>query len=228
VALREAVALEPDIAHNRFNLANLLEIHGLYDEAESHFAAYVAAAPDDPLGRLNYALHLQKQGRLTAALDQAGAALRLDDDLLLAAVVRGQLLEALGRYDEAIAVVAQLEARDQEQSAKLADWRARLESQRDEIAAARASGAVHLLHIVAADREAVVQIETELAAGVDFFQVAMRHSVGPAAVRGGDIGWVVPATMVEPMRSAIARLGPGEVSPAVEARGQFHLFKRLQ
>jgi len=227
-ALRRAVELDPTLSHHRFNLANLLEINGLIEEAEVHFEVYVAAVPNDPLGHLNYALHLQKRGRIGAALEPATAAVRLDSDLLMARVVLGQLLEALGRYDEAIAVVTQLQAREQEQSPKLANWLARLEMNRSETVSARQAGKVRLLHIVTADSTVIAQIDAELTAGIDFAQVAMRYSVGSAAVRGGDIGWVVPTEMVEPLQSTIQRLQPGDVSSVVKSRGQFHLFKRLQ
>ena len=55
----------------------------------------------------------------------------------------------------------------------------------------------------------------------------MQHSRGAAASRGGDIGWIKADEMVEPLRSAILVLRPGETSPPIESKGLIHLFKRI-
>ncbi|MFO7653988.1 MAG: peptidylprolyl isomerase, partial [Candidatus Krumholzibacteriia bacterium] len=88
-------------------------------------------------------------------------------------------------------------------------------------------GGMRLLHIVAADTQAVRLVRQDLARGIDFSVVATRYSVGPTAARGGDLGWVMPDEMVEPLRSAIRKLKAGEVSQATESRGTWHFFKRL-
>ncbi len=61
----------------------------------------------------------------------------------------------------------------------------------------------------------------------DFASLVVQYSTGPAAARGGDIGWVRAEDMVEPLRTAIVRLQPGETSPPIESKGLIHLFKRL-
>jgi parvulin-like peptidyl-prolyl isomerase len=84
------------------------------------------------------------------------------------------------------------------------------------------------LHIITPDTLAVRLIQQELALGTDFASLATRFSSGPTAAAGGDIGWVAPSEMVEPLRSAIEALAPNEISPLVVQRGQYHFFKRVR
>ncbi len=229
-ALRRAVVLAPDEPRYRFNLANLLEVLGRADEADEHFSRFVNLQPDDPIGRLNYGIHLDRMGRTGEALTQIEAALDLAPDLAAAQLVRGQLLEKQERYEDALAVVDELLAAgpEPENVDRLEQWRQRLRTLLQERDQARTEGACKLLHIVAPDTQTVRLVRQDLAAGLDFAVVATRYSVGPTAARGGDIGWVVPQEMVEPLRSAIEALGEGEVSRPIESRGLWHFFKRVR
>ena len=77
--------------------------------------------------------------------------------------------------------------------------------------------------------EILEQVTAELAAGTDFAELAVRFSQGPAAARGGDIGWIDPrGDGRAPAAAAIRSLGVNEISPPVEAGGLFHLFKRIR
>ncbi|MFH1845278.1 MAG: tetratricopeptide repeat protein [bacterium] len=226
-ALRQAVALDGDQPQFVFNLANVLEVSGLAAEADQYFAHYVTLAPDDPVGHFNYGIHLDRLGQSEAALGQIEAALRLKDDWATAWVVLGQIQEKLGRYPEALATVDALLVREPDNSAQLIPWREQVTSKLNSMESAQQAGKVHLLHIITSDAGAVEQVRQELSRGTDFSQLATRFSSGPTAAQGGDIGWVVPADMVEPLRSAIAKLDPNEISPLVEAKGLFHYFKRI-
>lgn len=227
VYLRKAVELDPDATRNRFNLANALEVAGRIDEAEQHFLVFLTAEPDDPVGQFNYGIHLQKQGRLEEALHHVSLAVDLRPDMLSARVVRVQMLELMGRYGEALDDIAFLRASDPDNDAELTGWERRLRAQLAASSTQQQEGKVHLLHLVVTDQAVADRIVEELGKGEDFGGLVVQFSTGPAAARGGDIGWIAPEDMVEPMRSAIARLELNETSPPVEAGGLIHLFKRI-
>ncbi len=228
VALEHAVGLDPDNPRNRFNLANALEILGQYEAAGEQFSVYLEQSPDDPTGHFNYGVHLEKEGRRDAALAEIERAVALDPSYLQAQVVLAQMYEAAGRAEDALAVVERLESMDPEASAELEQWRIRLRGDSAEAAAALSEGKVHLLHIVTDDPAAADQVRTALEAGADFAALAARFSIGPTAVRGGDIGWVDPADMMGPLQAAINALAPGQTSPAIDAEGRLHFFRRVR
>lgn len=227
VYLRRAVARGGSAPRVRFNLANAMEVAGLHEEAGHHFRLFLKEQPNDPVGHFNYAIHLQKQGQLESALAEVDQALRLDARMLTAHVVRVQVLEDLSRWDEALAAVARLKELDKANLAELTLWEQRLTGSRDAARGAQAEGKMHLLHMVLNDREQLALVTEALARGEDFAALVVQHSRGPAAVRGGDIGWIKADEMVEPLRGAILALRTGETSPPIESKGLIHLFKRI-
>jgi tetratricopeptide (TPR) repeat protein len=228
VALKTAVELDPKNARNRFNLANALELLGDQEGASAQFQAYLQQSPQDPVGHFNYGVHLEHRGLAEEALDQVETAVMLDPEYIQAQVVLAQMYENLGRTDDAIGVLDDLEQLDTGAAGQLAEWRQRLQADQAEAEVALGEGKVHLLHIVTGDPTAQDLIREGLAAGEDFAALATRFSTGPTAVRGGDIGWVVPGQMVSPLREAIEALQPGATSPPVEAGGLMHVFKRIR
>ncbi len=227
VYLRRSVDLDPSLVQHRFNLANALEVTGQVEEAHGHFQAYLAAQPDDAVGQFNFGVHLDKLGRSTEALHHVTRAIELEPTMLTAQVVRIQILEDLHRWDEALQGIDQLLASGAQESPELATWRQRLESSREREFGAMREGKVHILHMVVPTREALDMVLAALEKGDDFAQLTVRFSSGPAAARGGDVGWIKPADMVAPMRAAIEALGENEISPPIESRGLYHLFKRI-
>lgn len=227
VYLRRAVARGGGAPRVRFNLANAMEVAGLHEEAGHHFRTFLKEQPNDPVGHFNYAIHLQKQGQLDGALAEVDQALRLDPRMLTAHVVRIQVLEDLGRWDEALAAVARLKQLDTANVTELTAWEQRLAGSRDAARGAQAEGKLHLLHMILNDREQLAAVTAALARGEDFASLVVQHSRGAAASRGGDIGWIKADEMVEPLRSAILALRPGETSPPIESKGLIHLFKRI-
>lgn len=227
VYLRRAVAHGGAKSRTRFNLANAMEVAGLHEEAGHHFRLFLKDEPQDAVGHFNYAIHLQKQGQLETALAEVDQAVRLDDGMLTARVVRVQLLEDLGRWDEALAAVGALKAMDKSNQAELAAWELRLIGRRDASRGAQAEGKMHLLHMVLVDRKQLAAVTDALARGEDFAALVVQHSSGAAAARGGDIGWIKVDEMVEPLRGAILPLKTGETSPPIESKGLIHLFKRI-
>ena len=228
VALQQAVELAPEIARNRFNLANALEILGDSEGAGQQFRAYIEKAPEDPMGHFNYGVHLERAGDLEGATRQVETAVRLDPGNIQAQVVLAQLYEAEGRTAEALAVIDVLEMIDPSAAGELDQWRARVTGDEAEAAVALGEGKVLLRHIIVDDPAALEKLEAALKAGDDFEVLATRFSVGSTAVRGGDIGWVNPADMVGPLREAIEVLEPGATSPPVVAGGRTHFFKRIR
>ncbi len=228
VALKRAVSLDPDHARNRFNLANALELTGDAEGAGDEFRAYLARRPDDPVAHFNYGVHLEHQGRVEEAVAEIEEAVRLDPEYVQAHVVLAQLYENLGRVEEALPLLDQLERLDPAAHAELDHWRRQLRAVSEDAASQLAAGKVHLLHIVTSDPDATGPLREALAGGEDFAGLAARFSEGPTAVRGGDIGWVDPGDMREPLRSAIGELDPGETTPLITAGDRTHVFKRVR
>lgn len=228
VALRKAVELAPNNPHNRFNLANSLQIKGDLTGAEEQFVTYLEARPGDPVGHFKYGVHLELRGDEERALAAVEQAVALDSRYVEALVVLAQMYENRGRLDETLSTLDRLEQLDPGARDELAEWRARLEMSQQEVTSAVAAGKVELLHIVTADAAATAQVEAGLKAGEDFGQLATQFSTGPTAVRGGNIGWVVPTELTPEVREAVARLAPGEATSAITVGGRTHFFKRLR
>jgi tetratricopeptide (TPR) repeat protein len=227
VYLRLAVEQDPANSQHRFNLANALEVTGSVEEAGSHFQIFLAAQPDDAVGHFNYGVHLDKQGRSDEALYHVTRAIEIEPQMLSARVVRIQLLENVKRWDEAMSEIAVLREASPENSPELAAWEDRIMQARAEQMGAVREGKVHILHMVLGQKEILDKVLESLELGANFEELTVRYSGGPAAARGGDIGWIKPADMVEPLRSAIEALAENEISPPVESRGLYHLFKRI-
>jgi peptidyl-prolyl cis-trans isomerase SurA len=66
------------------------------------------------------------------------------------------------------------------------------------------------------------------AAGEDFAALARELSEDASAAHGGDLGFVRPAELAEPLRSAAAALAPGSVSPPLATPSGYVLLKRDQ
>jgi tetratricopeptide (TPR) repeat protein len=228
VWLRRAVDDPAAPPRARFNLANALEVVGLGLEAGDQFRLFLAAMPQDAMGHFNYGIHLERMDRPEEGLAEVSRAIELDPGMLNAYVVKAQMLENLERWDEALAVVGSLGSRDPDASRELLAWEQRLRDRRDGADGKLEAGLVHLLHMVLGSPEQVDRVQAELEAGADFAELTVRLSQGPAAAKGGDIGWIDPAQMAEPLRSAVAGLQPNEISPPVEARGLYHIFKRIR
>lgn len=50
-------------------------------------------------------------------------------------------------------------------------------------------------------------------------------SAGPAAAKGGDLGWVEPGRVVEEVDAVVSSMAPGEVSGPVRSRFGWHIIK---
>jgi len=227
VYLRKAVDSETTHPRHRFNLANALEITDQYSEAEKHFQYFLASQPDDAVGHFNYGVHLEKQGREVEALYHINRTIRLEPGMISAHIVKVQLLEKLNQYDAAVQEVNYLIVADPDNKDELILWGNRLIKLRDEANGARQEGKVHLLHMILTDQSIVELVQNYLQTGADFGSLVNQYSTGPAAARGGDIGWIDPNDLVDSMKEAIEVLGINDISPPIQSRGLYHIFKRL-
>lgn len=76
-----------------------------------------------------------------------------------------------------------------------------------------------------AARARIDAVRAELAAGVDFAELARRHSEDNSALDGGDLGAVPRGRMVKPFEEALFALAPGAMSDVVQTQFGFHLIK---
>ncbi len=84
------------------------------------------------------------------------------------------------------------------------------------------------LHLVVSTADEARSVREAILAGGDFAETARRSSLGPEAVRNGELGWVSPGQMPEAFDEAIFSLKPGGVSPVVASPYGYHLFKLVE
>jgi len=89
----------------------------------------------------------------------------------------------------------------------------------------KAEARVRAAQIVVRDLEKARTIKTRLENGENFAAVAAEASIGPEAVRGGDLGLISRGTMPEPLDQTLFNLPAGRVSPIVKSAYGYHIFK---
>ena len=80
-----------------------------------------------------------------------------------------------------------------------------------------------------AARQIAEQAAREARAGANFLELAEKYSdPGETAYKGGDIGTGPVKRLVEPVRDALAKLSPGEISDPVESKFGIHVLKLVE
>jgi peptidyl-prolyl cis-trans isomerase C len=79
-------------------------------------------------------------------------------------------------------------------------------------------------HILVNTIESAEEVK-ELLATKSFTWVANRHSVDPAARRGGDLGYLTKGNMIPEFESVIFTMKPGEASDIVKSDFGYHIIK---
>jgi peptidyl-prolyl cis-trans isomerase C len=90
-----------------------------------------------------------------------------------------------------------------------------------------------LISQVCRTRDAAMELARTAAAearsGKNFLELAAKYSdVGDKANKGGDIGTGPVKKLVEPVREALAKLKPGEISDPVESQFGLHVLKLVE
>jgi Flp pilus assembly protein TadD len=196
-------------------------------------------------------------GELTRARDEAREALRLDPESPDAQVAHGLVLGALGQepdagrafrealrlapdHPDALFYLGSVELRAGHAKEALALLESLVEKApdyphaRDTLAVARElalpppAGSVRLRLLRTPSRAKAEALARRLADGEPFAALAISESVDASAPRGGDLGTLRIADLVEPLRSAAAALAPGQVSPVIETADGYVLLERRE
>jgi len=77
-------------------------------------------------------------------------------------------------------------------------------------------------------RKSIEAVEKKVKAGEDFEALAVAHSQGPSAPKGGDLGFFGRGQMVAPFEEAAFALEPGKVSGVVETDFGYHLIQSVE
>jgi peptidyl-prolyl cis-trans isomerase C len=78
---------------------------------------------------------------------------------------------------------------------------------------------------IAAARKKIEQILEQAKTGADFAELAKKHSQGPTAPKGGELGFLPRGRLVKPFEDAAFALKPGEISGVVRTQYGFHIIK---
>ncbi|MFQ5602046.1 MAG: peptidylprolyl isomerase [bacterium] len=84
------------------------------------------------------------------------------------------------------------------------------------------------MQIIVKELSTAEDILKRLKAGEDFKELATAKSIGPAAKRGGDLGFFSKGDFKPEIENAILNLKPGEISDIIKSNIGYHIFKRIQ
>jgi peptidyl-prolyl cis-trans isomerase SurA len=77
-------------------------------------------------------------------------------------------------------------------------------------------------------RKRLFALKTRIADGDDFATLARSHSDDKgSALKGGELGWVEPGSLVKPFEDAMAKLRVNEISDPVQSQFGWHLIQVL-
>jgi len=190
----------------QLNLATTLGVV-VDDETVQQVVLRIAKDNDLPLDR--FRLALQQDG-----IDYAAFREQVRDEMVIARLRQRQ-------------VENRIELQPQEVNAALA----RVLQQPDQRAEYRI---VHLLVALPSNpspsqiqtaKERATALLQQLREGVDFQQLVLRHSDGPNALEGGDLGWRSGDRLPTLFAPVVARMGVGEHSDLIRSPSGFHIIQ---
>ena len=71
----------------------------------------------------------------------------------------------------------------------------------------------------------VEYLRTQLAQGEEFSQLAVLHSAGQNALKGGNLGWRKASQLPAPFTQALSKLAPGDLAEPIRSDAGLHLLK---
>ena len=80
-------------------------------------------------------------------------------------------------------------------------------------------------HILVETEGEAKKILESLKNGIDFSELAKKHSTGPSGAKGGALGWFGEGAMVPEFENAVTKLSVDEVSPPVVTQFGWHIIK---
>jgi len=220
--LEKARRLAPDDPRVRVDLANLYRNAAELPAARAEAQQAIRLAPDSAEARVAWGLVLGASGREAEAGESFRAALRIAPDQADALFYLASVELRAGRPAEAVPLLERLVAR----ARPYPGAEEQLAVARAALPAPPAPGAVHLRLIRVRERAQADAASRRAAAGEDFAEMARGLSVDASAARGGDLGFVRPEDLAEPLRSAASALDPGQVSAVLELPGGYALVQR--
>lgn len=87
---------------------------------------------------------------------------------------------------------------------------------------------VHCRVIAVRDRDTAEAIYQALNRGAGFDSMALRYSIHPSRMRGGDLGYIQEYFIEEPLRSAVLALKPGEWTKPVFFDSSYQIVQLLE
>jgi arylsulfatase A-like enzyme/Tfp pilus assembly protein PilF len=222
--LEKAKSLDPRDARVHVDLANLHRGAGDLVRGRAEAEEALRLDPKSAEAQVAWGLVLGALGREPEAAAAFRSALKLKPDQADALFYLGSVELRAGRPAVAVPLFERLvrkAPRYPGAEASLAIARARAVP-----AAAPPRDGIALRLIRVRDRSRAETAVRRAAAGEDFGALARELSEDASAARGGDLGFVRPADLAEPLRSAAASLGAGRVSAVLETPGGYVILKR--
>jgi len=105
--LRRAIELDAENAEAHDDLGVIVAQRGELEKAAQHFSTTVSVDPSYAKGHQNLAITRFMQGEFTPALKAVNRSLALQEDNRSALLLKGEILDALGRNDEASQIKSQ-------------------------------------------------------------------------------------------------------------------------
>lgn len=235
--LEKAKTADPGNVLVRVDLAAAYRQSGDLTRARSEADEAVRMEPKSAEARVAQGLVRAASGQAETAALAFREALKLSPDQPDALYYLAMIAMTEGRPGEAAALLERLVSRAPAYpdaakglaEARLAAARspARPGAPPPPAAQPRPGPTVRLLLLRVREKEEAAELLRRLMGGEDFSALARAHSVDASADRGGDLGVVAVTDLAEPLRSAAARLAPGETSAPVQTSTGWVLLRRV-